>query len=252
MKVNYDLIYTTETKEYFDWVKTAGQWKAQKLYDLLEEDTTQSILEIGAGRGDVLQACRSFAVKIGADISHKVLLQQQQEYGARKLVVIDADGDLPFGNQKVDFVLLCDILEHVQDPVSLLLEATRVGKKVLLKIPIEKALLTRFMHKIRGVEYGIGHPSGHLYCWDLADIYLLLKQANVNILKGEFVPTPINLMKKKTYMKTILLYITAGLDVLAGGKRVTRFLIGGSYFAVAKGGCSFAQNQERDGQLCQQ
>lgn len=234
MKVDYDKMYATYEKAYFDWVKKVGVWKARKLCELIGDEETGSILEIGTGRGDVLNACYPFTIRIGADISAEALEQHRREYGTEKLVKIDADSPLPFADNEVDFVLLCDILEHVQNPVKLLREAGRVGKNVLLKIPIEKALLFRLMQKIRGVKYGPKHPSGHLHCWMLSEVLHLINNAGLAIVRGKFVRTPIGLIKKKSFVKTLVFLFAAAADLFTRQKLVTRCLIGGSFFAIAR------------------
>lgn len=210
MKVDYDELYTTARKEHFDWVKKAGIWKARKLCELIGDEQTHSILEIGTGKGDVLNACYPFTLRIGADISSEALEQQRREYGTENLVKIDADSPLPFADNEVDFVLLCDILEHVQNPVKLLREGGRVGKNVMLKIPIEKALLFRLMQKIRSVKYGPQHPSGHLHCWRLGEVLRLIDNAGLAIVRGKFIRTPIGLIKKKELCKNSCVFVYCG------------------------------------------
>ena len=233
MKVDYDELYTTAGKEHFDWVKKAGIWKAGKLCELIGDEQTHSILEIGTGRGDVLNACYPFEVRIGVDISSEALEQHRREYGTENLVKIDADAPLPFADNEVDFVLLCDILEHVENPTELLREAGRVGKNVMLKIPIEKALLLRLMHKIRGVKYGPKHPSGHLHCWRQSEILRLIDNAGLIVVRGKFVRTPIGLIKNKNFVKNLVFLFAAAADIFTRHKFITRCFVGGSFFAIA-------------------
>lgn len=234
MKVDYDKMYANQKKTHFDWVKKVGVWKARKLCELIGDEETGSILEIGTGRGDVLNACYPFTVRIGADISSEALEQQRREYGTENLVKVDADSPLPFTDNEVDFVLLCDILEHIQNPVKLLREAGRVGKNVMLKIPVEKALLLRLMHKIRGVKYGPQHPSGHLHRWRRGEVLRLIDNAGLAIVRGKFIRTPVGLIKKKSFVKTLVFLFTAAADIFSQRKLVTRCLIGGSFIAIAR------------------
>ena len=237
MKVDYDKMYAAGGKTHFDWVKKVCIWKAKKLCELIRDEDTGSILEIGTGRGDVLNACYPFAVHIGADISSEALEQQRSEYGTENLVKIDADAPLPFKDNEVDFVLLCDILEHVDKPVELLREAGRVGKNVMLKIPIERALLVRLMYKIRGAEYGPNHPSGHLHCWRMGEVLRLIDKADIAVVRGGFISTPIELIKKKFFFKTLVFWFTEFVDFFTRDKFFTRCLIGGSFFAIVRKRC---------------
>jgi len=125
-------------------------------------------------------------------------------------------------------------LEHIEKPVELLKEASRVGKYILLKMPVEKALFVGIMNKIRGVKYGSNHSSGHFHCWNLKDINLLVKQADINIVNKKFLPIPIYLIKRKFAIKTVVFKLCNTLDKMFKVNFFNRTLLGGSYFAICK------------------
>ena len=233
-KVDYNNIYSNATPEYCDWVKQTCIWKADILYDFTKNLSVSSVLEIGTGRGDVLHALKGFDQKTGADVSEEALKQHRAIYPKHQLVKIDADEKLPFIDKQFDCVLLCDILEHIEKPVELLKEASRVGKYILVKIPLENALFVRVMNKIHGVKYGQNHSSGHLYCWDLKDILSLLKKSQINIIDEKFLPIPIDLIKKKFAVKIIVFRLCLLLDRISKTNFFNRTLLGGSYFAIGQ------------------
>lgn len=233
-KVDYDKIYSNYTDEYIDWVKRGCLWKAKILSGLIEGGARGAILEIGTGRGDVLEALENFQTKLGADVSDEALRQHREIYPSHRLVKIDADKPLPFKDDEVDFVLLCDILEHVDNPEGLLREAGRVGKYLLLKIPVERAFFVGVANLIRGKKYGVTHPSGHLHCWNVGDIRLLLEKADVSIIRYQFVPTPLELVKKGLLIKTWGFKICLLLDRMFQTTFFNRTFLGGSYFAIAQ------------------
>ncbi len=234
MKVDYNKIYSSYSEENIDYVKRTGLWKAKNICKLIKDEPAESILEVGTGRGDVLNACYPFKLKIGADISEEALKQHHNMYSTHKLVQIDADKPLPFSNNEVDFVLLCDILEHVEDPKPLLREAARVGKNVLLKIPIEDAILLNIMRKINKVEYGPQHPSGHLHCWTISKTQNIIEDAGLKIIRSKFLPMPVDLLEKKYLLKNITVSFLSFADIFTINNFFSRILIGGSYFAVAR------------------
>ncbi len=234
MRTDYDKLYSQYSPTQLDWTKKVGIWKARELCDLLEDEPTGSILEIGTGRGDVLNACLPFKLKYGTDISSEALELHKREYGNNNHILHDADSAaLPFKDKQFDFVLLCDILEHVEDPVKLLREAGRVGKNVFLKIPVENALFVKIMHKLRNVEYGHQHPSGHLYCWKLKDILRIIDEAGFVIKKSKFISTSNQLTENKYFIKTTALTMINAIDSLAPNHSISRNLVGGSLFAIA-------------------
>lgn len=233
-KVDYDNIYSNSSKEHFTWVKKVCLWKAEILNRLIDDIPMHSILEIGTGRGDVLGALTGFEKKIGADISQEALKQHKAVYPEHELIKIDADTKLPLDDNQIDCVLLCDILEHVDKPVELLKEAARVGKHILLKIPIEKALLFRLMNRIQGVKYGLSHPSGHLHCWTLSETQSLIKNAGLKIIRSQFLPTSVDLLEKQYPLKNITVSLILLADRLSANHLFSRVLIGGSLFVVAR------------------
>lgn len=139
----------------------------------------------------------------------------------------------PFKDEEFDFVLLCDILEHVKDPVKLMREAGCVGKNVFLKIPVENAILVRLMHKLRKVKYGPEHPSGHLHCWKLKDVHRIIDDAGLEIKKSIFIPILKQIVEKKYFLKTIVLTIIDIIDFVTPNHFISRNLVGGSLFAIA-------------------
>lgn len=232
MKVDYNKMYSGCSEDNDTYVKATFVWKAKNLCELIEDEPAESILDVGTGRGEVLAACYPFKTKIGADISEEAIKQHRERHDTHKLVKIDADKPLPFSNDEVDFVLLCDILEHVDNPVNLLKEAARVGKNVLVKIPVEKALLLSMMRRIYKIEYGLKHPSGHLYCWDLSDVHNLIEQAGLKIVRSRFIPTSVDLLKKKNLLHNTAVRIISVINCLTKNDFISRTLIGGSFFAV--------------------
>ena len=129
--------------------------------------------------------------------------------------------------------MLYDILEHVDNPVKLLKEAARVGKNVLLKMPIERAFLLNIMRKVYKIEYGPGHPSGHLYCWNLPDVQNLVRQAGLTIVRSKFIPTSVDLLKRKNLLHNTAVRIVSLVNHLTADNFLSRILIGGSFFVVA-------------------
>jgi len=95
-------------------------------------DLGNRIIDIGSGSGDM------FGMNsVNFDIN---------EYDAPNFLKGDAH-KLPFDNDDFDVAVLCEILEHVDDPLKVLTEALRVSKHVVCTIPNESEyIVERWMH----------------------------------------------------------------------------------------------------------
>lgn len=89
------------------------------------------VIEIGAGEGLILDQLgqRGFVCD-GCDIdTAAVILAKQKrnpvEHGSIEL----------FQGRKVDLVLLCDVLEHVEDPIAVMAAARELAPMVVIAVP---------------------------------------------------------------------------------------------------------------------
>jgi len=66
--------------------------------------------------------------------------------------------NLPFVDNSFDTVCLGDVLEHVDDPLRVLLEAKRVAKLILITVPDEK---DRYLERMMSEVYESDDPELH-------------------------------------------------------------------------------------------
>ena len=91
-----------------------------------------SVLDLGCGDGTLGEKLikeRNCKV-VGIDIS-KVAVEYAKRKGVNAIVG-DLDEPLNFGDNTFDYVILCDVLEHLFDPMFALKEALRVRKKYVI------------------------------------------------------------------------------------------------------------------------
>jgi hypothetical protein len=87
----------------------------------------------------------------------------------------------------VDLVLAVDILEHLEDPVAAARILGRAGRRVALKIPLERRIIRLGLRRqLPGPEH---HTAGHLHFWTLGDSRRLLASAGLEIV-GELWADP--------------------------------------------------------------
>jgi len=121
---------------HFKWGKIIGKmvksvwWKprARKSakHILPEIPLGATVLDVGAGNGLIAEI-------IAQEKSANVTLVDVLDWNLSKLPLLLYDGTrFPFENKQFDVVLLVDVLHHAEDESTLLKEAIRVGKKVVL------------------------------------------------------------------------------------------------------------------------
>lgn len=274
-KFNYEKYYRERDQEETNLVKKVGLMKASKLSEFIKVEKERIVIgEVGTGPGDVLNYFKDFRIRIGMDISLEALQIQANNYFNKKVLikerVFDFDGyykipisrkeliegmnkrkipqeeglillklkpnkSLPFESKSIDYLILCDIVEHVEKPVEFLKDMKRVGKKLLIKIPIEKSLLVLISYWFNNIKYGVNHPSGHLYCWNVGEVFKLLDEANIKILEYEYLPNNLESSEKRTLFKLITFRTINFLDKLLFRKSfLSRILLGGSLFIYAE------------------
>lgn len=118
----------------------------------------ERLLDIGSGTCDVAAALRDAGYRITpCDVRNLSAIDD--------LVPVIFDGTtLPFRSDSFDVSLLVNVLHHVADPDSLLIEAKRVARKIIIHEDIYNStaqrLLTYAMDSVTNLEF-IGHPHSN-------------------------------------------------------------------------------------------
>ncbi len=100
------------------------------LEHLLGKFTGKKILDVGAGKGGFLLDCaRASYNATGIEINNEKIAFAHEE--AKRLnLAIDIRSavaeQMPFGDNEFDFINVCEVIEHVQDPIAVLAETCRV------------------------------------------------------------------------------------------------------------------------------
>jgi SAM-dependent methyltransferase len=102
---------------YFDWHEQPGYFRDVTRHFARDA----ALLDIGCGTGWLAE---HFANYTGIDASADAVAAAAKN--RRNVVLGDVDARLPFDDASFDGVVLKDLLEHVADPVAVVLEARRV------------------------------------------------------------------------------------------------------------------------------
>lgn len=123
------------------WRDAGARDKAANVLQLCADVPHDSLVEIGAGEGALLQRLAELdfgAVLTAVDVSTSALtaLRDRRIPGLRGEALFDGYG-LPFPDARFDLAILSHVLEHAEHPRALLREAARVARHVFVEVPLE-------------------------------------------------------------------------------------------------------------------
>jgi ubiquinone/menaquinone biosynthesis C-methylase UbiE len=107
------------------------------------------MLDLGCGSGIVGKTFKNFfgAEVMGIDIINSNI-------SSIPFQIYDGK-NIPFPENYFDAVLINYVLHHTQDPITILKEAKRVGKKIIIFEDLFEGLLSKTICKIHGFSYNI-------------------------------------------------------------------------------------------------
>lgn len=183
-----EVLYGKDTTEIKRW-QIETDWKAKHLLSVIPNQLQfNNILEIGCATGLVLSKVSKklgVGMILGIDISNTNVRIAQKEI-PHGIFMTGVAEYMPFKDNSIDLVILSDILEHIKDPKSLLKEAKRVSKYVVLNIPLEKCLKNMILKK----NYGLEHIEGHLHAWNKKEILSILNDVGLTVAEYELISLP--------------------------------------------------------------
>jgi SAM-dependent methyltransferase len=127
---------------YFNEIEKIHWWwegRRQILRQSIAKKDGLKILDIGCGTGETLTFLEDFLDKpslYGVDTS-AVAIEFAKKRGHQNILKVDAK-KLPFKTDTFDYVLLLDVIEHIKDDDSVILEAKRVlrpGGHIIITTP---------------------------------------------------------------------------------------------------------------------
>ena len=129
-------------------------------------------LDIGCGSGACLKTFMKGSISF--DISEGNIKMCKKK--GLNVIQLDANKErLPFGDENFDGVLCSHILEHVENPIRLLIEIKRVLSKdriAIIGLPMENSWIRIFLHE----DYYSNHP-GNIFLFSVKGDKVLLNYA---------------------------------------------------------------------------
>jgi SAM-dependent methyltransferase len=159
----YEQCYTpgVDGEKYRRWRHLGAVGKADHVVDLVARSglaAPQTIAEVGCGDGAVLSelGIRGFgARRVGYEISASGVKLTAERAEVAEAHVFDGE-HLPVADGAYDLVFATHVLEHVPDPVPLTRELLRVGRAVIIEVPLEANISAR-RPAARAASEGVGH-----------------------------------------------------------------------------------------------
>lgn len=141
------------------------------------------VLDVGCGVGTLGKLLMDKGcIVYGVDIS-PTAVERAREKGV-KAEVWDVDNGLKFDDNSFDYVILCDVLEHVHKPRFVFEESLRVGRSVIVASPnfafikarLELLFLGRFPRApLFGYQW---YDTQHIHLFSYKDFLDLIKELN--------------------------------------------------------------------------
>ena len=148
----------------------------QHLESLLSDLKFESLLEVGCGEGYLLKRLEKqlHGVELlASDISPEIIAEAELLIPKVPKLVASAY-DLPLEDKSRDIVLACEVMEHVEQPSKLLVEAKRIARKhCIFSVPHEP--WWRIANMIRGKYLNdFGNTPGHIQHWNKSKLMNLI------------------------------------------------------------------------------
>lgn len=138
------------------------------LINTIKELKPNSILDVGAGEGFVLEKLRKN--KIGKKLEGIEYMDEAIDLGKKTNPLVKIKkGDiykLPYKDNEFDLIICTEVMEHLEDPKMALAELKRVAKKhLILSVPNEPLFtIQRFLRGKNILKLG-DHPE-HIQHWN--------------------------------------------------------------------------------------
>lgn len=187
LEINYQRLYDEhahytarrmdDSFEHRHIVLEVSEFKVPHLAALLPRHRKlHSVLEIGCGTGELVAhfPLAKPATRTGCDISPANIATARRRYPNANFHAGDFHELIP---SKFDAVILSDVLEHVDDDIGFLRDASSLGACVLVNLPLE----CNWLNNRR--NYGPHDVSGHLRRYTLQDGLALFARAGLRVTR---------------------------------------------------------------------
>jgi SAM-dependent methyltransferase len=148
-----------------------------------------TVAEIGCGDGAVLDALaeRGFGrTRTGYEVSPAATVLAVERAGVTQACVFDGRR-VPVADRAYDLAFASHVLEHVPDPAGLLRELARIGRAVIVEVPLEANLSAS-----RPAARAASRAAGHVHRFSRRRVRELVSQAGLEVRAELTDPLPLS------------------------------------------------------------
>ncbi len=185
-KDHYRRLYQNAIDDEAEWLRLGARQKADSVQLLMERNgiVADSLLELGAGTGAVIQECqkRGLAARFTAvDYSAEAIGFLAKSAPSIKGVVADISGAGFSLEGDFDVVIMSHVLEHLEEPSEFLKSLGRLRWRYLVaEVPLEDLLASRLKRVI--TSESPGKAAGHVQFFTAASFLTLLNDSGLAVV----------------------------------------------------------------------
>lgn len=204
-----------EDKRYASGIRCKIDIEEKALFELLQRYTpkSSSILDIGCGTGEISREIQRKGYRVkGVDFS--TVAVKTALMSGLDCQVVDVDGGLPFKDNSIDAIWATDSIEHLFDPVFVLMEMNRVlkpGGILFATVPYDLHISNR-IKILLGKSYqqndykNLGQYKHHTF-FSKSLLNYMLKESSFDMIEAVYkIHYPYINLKFITRHKSLLMY----------------------------------------------
>lgn len=173
-----------------------SEMKARQVLDFLEDFHADSLLDIACGAGKIttiLAKALHSQKTVGLDISKSMIKVARKSTIDKNIFWINKDIFSYNPKDKFDLVTCIDIIEHVGNDLAFLKKAKTLGRRILLKVPMEDSFLDNNIIrslKIRDPWKESEIKYGHIHHYNETQLNQLFTKSGLIVIKNGYIPLP--------------------------------------------------------------
>ena len=170
--------------------------KANQILAFLGPIKVESLLDVACGAGGITKILRrklGSKKTVGIDLSKEMISTAEENDVDKEVEWVCQDIFRYDLEEKFDLVTGIDIIEHVPDDLALLKRMSQLGKRVLIKVPMEDSFLDNRIIRQSGLRDPWKESEekyGHIHHYNEKQLIHLFHEAGFKIIKSGYIPLP--------------------------------------------------------------